>query len=283
VIPWIIFAGSISVLLAIDLFAHRGENGQSTKAATTWSIVWIATGLAFGLVVWLAFGGERAQDYFAAYLIEKSLSVDNLFVFLVIFQSLKIPEGQQHQVLFFGVLGALVFRAIFIVLGANALEEWQWVNYVFGAILLYAAFRSVRGDPAREENKLVTWLCGHVKLSPFIIAIIGLELTDIMFAIDSVPAALSITRHKFVVYSSNAFAILGLRSLYVVLAKVLADLRHLHYGIAGVLAFTGIKMIIHEWVEIPSWLSIIVIAVIIAIAVYSSVRTTRAKVSYSSI
>jgi tellurite resistance protein TerC len=263
---WVIFGVAVALLLAIDLLSHRGRKGQSAKAATIWTIVWIATGLAFGLVVLLLLDAKSMQDYYAAYLIEKSLSVDNLFVFMVVFHTLAIPPERQHKVLFYGVLGALVLRALFVFAGAAALERWQWVNYVFGGILLFAAYRSIRGAPVAEENAIIRWLSRR-NITPFWIALISVEITDIMFAIDSVPAALSVTHDPFVVYSSNAFAILGLRSLYVVLAKTLADLSHLHYGIAAVLAFTGIKMITHEMVEIPSWMSIVIIVAIIAAAV----------------
>jgi tellurite resistance protein TerC len=271
VTAWIVFAVAIGVLLAIDLLSHRGRKGQSAKAATIWTIVWIGAGLLFGLVVLWLLDARHMQDYYAAYLIEKSLSVDNLFVFLVVFRTLSIPEEKQHNVLFLGVLGALVFRALFVIAGVAALERWQWVNYVFGAILLFAAVRSVRGAPEEEENAILRWLSKR-NIAPFWMALISLELTDIMFAVDSVPAALSVTHDTFVVYSSNAFAIMGLRSLYVVMAKSLAELHFLHYGIAGVLAFTGLKMIFHQQLHIPSWASILIIASIVGVAVLASLR-----------
>ncbi len=295
---WILFGGAVVALLALDLLAHRGDRGQSAKAATIWTVVWIGAGLAFAAVILSLDGGGAAQDYLAAYLIEKSLSIDNLFVFLVIFSVLKIPTKRHHKVLFFGVIGALVFRAIFIFAGAAALERWSWVEYVFGAVLLFAAVRALREHPDRKDSKLVGWLSAHLPVSenvkgrdffasedgrwvvtPLLIALIGLELSDIVFAVDSVPAALSVTHLPFIVYSSNVFAILGLRSLYLVLAKVLQDLDYLHYGIAAVLAYTGVKMIIHAWIEIPSWISILVIVAIIAIAVAASIHARSASSS----
>ncbi len=294
---WITFAITVAVLLVVDLFAHRGEHGQSRKSAIVWTVVWVAFGVAFGLFLWVAIGAHQAGEYFAAYLIEKSLSVDNLFVFLLIFQTLAIPKEQQHRVLLWGVLGALVFRAVFIVLGIRALQSVEWMVYVFAAILLFAAWRIVREDPREKtESRSVRWLSRHLPVTerlsghdfvtrvdgrwvvtPLFIALVAVESTDILFAVDSIPAALSVTRDELLVYSSNAFAILGLRALYLVMADLVARLRYLHYGLAVVLAFAAIKLLTSEVYEFPPWLSITVIAGVLGVAVAASAMWHRRR------
>ncbi|MGA9524535.1 MAG: TerC family protein [Myxococcaceae bacterium] len=289
---WAVFAVLLFVMLFIDLFAHRGERADSQRSAIVWSVIWIAVGLSFGGFIWWKWGAGHAGDYLAAYLIEKSLSVDNLFVFLIVFQSLNIPKQYHRKVLSWGIFGALIFRAIFIFLGAAAIERWQWVAYVFGAILIYAAIKIFRHDPAEEEeNKAVAWLSRHLPVTknlhhahffvveggrrvatPLLLAVMGLEATDIMFAIDSVPAAFSVTTSPFIIYSSNAFAILGLRALYIVLAKSLADLKYLHFGLAAVLAFAGLKLLTSRIFHIPAWASISFIVLTIGASAWASVR-----------
>jgi tellurite resistance protein TerC len=289
---WTLFALVLFGFLAIDLYAHRGERHDSRRSAIAWSVVWIAVGLGFGGYVWWHFGGKPALDYLGAYLIEKSLSVDNLFVFLIIFQMLAIPKENQRTVLSWGIFGALVLRGLFVFLGAAAIERYHWVVYVFGAILLLAAWRTFREDPAKQEgNKAVEWLARHLPVThrihgdrflaveggrrvatPLLIAVLGLELTDVIFAVDSVPAAFAISREPFIVYSSNAFAILGLRALYLVLAHTLPQLTYLHYGLAAVLAFAAVKLMIAEWLSIPAWLSIGFIVVTLGASVWASLR-----------
>ncbi|NTX09914.1 TerC/Alx family metal homeostasis membrane protein [Myxococcus sp. CA056] len=293
---WGVFWAAVLTLLAVDLLSHRGHHGESRRAAWIWSGVWIAAGLSFGGLVWAVLGGHAAQEYVAAWLIEKSLSLDNAFVFLVIFQSLSVPLRAQHQVLFFGIFGALVFRALFIFVGAAALARWSWVSYVFGAILLVTALRVAREDPAKQkDNRAVRWLAkhlpvtqqvhdkkfivrredGHRVATPLLLALLGLELTDILFAVDSVPAAFSVTQDTFILYSSNAFAILGLRALYLVLAGTLGQLRYLHYGLAGVLGFAGLKMVVEPWLHIPPLPSVAIIATLVGASVIASVRARR--------
>jgi tellurite resistance protein TerC len=293
---WAIFWAVVLVLIVVDLLAHRGRHGESHRAAIIWSGVWVATGLLFNLLVWRVFGGQAAQEYLAAYFIEKSLSLDNVFVFLVIFRSLGIPAKAQHNVLFLGIFGALVFRALFIFLGAAALERWSWVAYVFGAILLFTAWRVFREDPTQQqENKAVRWLAhrlpvthkmhekkfivrladGRRVATPLLLALLGLELTDIVFAVDSVPAAFAVTQDTFILYSSNAFAILGLRALYLLLAGTVGQLRYLHYGLAGVLAFAGLKMVLEPWLHVAPLLSVAIIVVLIGASVWASVHAKR--------
>jgi tellurite resistance protein TerC len=289
---WVILTVVITLLLAVDLFVHRGSRHHTRRSAIAWSIVWIAAGLAFNVYIWITSGAVAAEQYLAAYLIEKSLSLDNLFVFLVIFQALRVPRDVHKTALSWGIFGALGFRLLFIVVGVAALDRFGWVTYVFGAILFWAAFEAVRNDPAEQrESRLALWLSTHLPVSratdgtrfftradgklratPLLVAVVAIELTDIVFAIDSVPAALSVSRDPFIVYASNAFAILGLRALYIVVAELLSHLRYLHYGLAGVLAFAATKLVLSKFLHIPPLLSVAIIAAMIAVAVIASVR-----------
>lgn len=300
IIGWIAFGVLVLGLLCVDLLAHRKKHGESKRSAIAWSAGWIALGLSFSVFVWKMFGAQAAHEYLGAWLIEKSLSLDNLFVFLVIFRSLSVPEDEQRRVLFWGIFGALLFRALFIFAGVEALEHWHAVVYVFGAILLVTAIRVAFEDPARQrENSVVRWLSHRLPISasvdgphfftkqmgrrvatPLLVALIAIELTDIAFAVDSVPAALAVSQKPFIVYTSNVFAILGLRALYIALAHVISELRYLHYGLAAVLAFAGLKMIVPDrWVHVPPLASALVILVCIGAAVAASLwsRARRRK------
>jgi tellurite resistance protein TerC len=292
---WVIFGVTVVILLALDLFLHRGGKGTSKKGAYIWSVIWVATGLLFTAVVYLVMGQQRAEEYVAAYLMEKSLSLDNLFVFLVIFRSLSIPQQHQHKVLFWGIIGALVFRAIFIFAGIAAIERFAWLSIVFGLLLLYTAYRAAREDPAgKTESGVVLWLEkflpvtpdasegqwllekeGKKYLTPMLLALLAVEFTDIMFAIDSVPAVFAVSRDPFIVYSSNIFAILGLRALYTALEHDLSRFPYLHYGLAGVLGFAGFKLIFENWLHIPPLLSVAIIIAIIAASIVASKRLNR--------
>lgn len=292
---WIVFSVVLAALLALDLFIHRGQRAESRRSAVVWSVVWIFAGLSFALFVWAVQGPLPAQQYVAAYLLEKSLSIDNLFVFLIIFQSLAIPRALHRTVLSWGIFGALLFRLVFIFLGISAIERFAWVTWVFAAILLWAAYQAFRGSPTEErENKVVVYLSKRLPLTPHVagkhffvreqgklmatplfVAVCAVELTDIAFAVDSVPAALSVSHDRFIVYSSNAFAILGLRALYIVLANTLSNMKYLHYGLSVVLAFAAVKLITAEWFEIPAWLSIACIVLTIGAAAFASVRAQR--------
>jgi tellurite resistance protein TerC len=289
---WATFAAVLGVLLAVDLIVHRGAHGRSHKAAIAWTVIWIAVGLLFTVFVAVVLGSSRSHEYLGAYLIEKSLSLDNLFVFLVIFKSLGIPQTEQRHVLSWGIFGALLFRLVFVVVGVAVMEKFHWVRYVFAAILLVAAVRLLRPHgPGSDESRVVRWLSRHIPVTadlhgaaffvreagrrvatPLAVALAAVELTDIAFAVDSVPAALAISDSTFVIYSSNAFAILGLRSLYVVLEQLLGTLRYLQYGLAAVLAFAGVKLIAAEWIHLPPLVSVGIIAACIGVAVLASLR-----------
>ena len=292
---WIVFAASLAVLLAIDLVMHRGGRLRSRAAAITWSSAWVALGLLFTFVVWAVQGGDRAAEYIAAYLVEKSLSLDNLFVFLVVFRTLDIPNEHQRSVLTWGVLGALGFRFVFIFLGVAVIARSQWVVYVFAAILLWGAVRMVREDPAmKKESRAAAWLWRHLPVTrelrrnaffvreggrrlatPLFVALCAVELTDIAFAVDSVPAALAISSSTFVVFSSNALAVLGLRSLYVLLEDAIGTLRQLHRGLAAVLAFAATKLAISNWIEIAPLISVSIVVVCIGASVAASLPRAR--------
>jgi tellurite resistance protein TerC len=290
---WAMLAVVMVILIAIDLFAHRGDRIDSRSRALAWSIVWIAFAVVFGGFVGVYFGAEAAEQYFAAYLLEKSLSVDNLFLFLVVFSALGIPAAEQRRVLTWGIIGALVTRAVFIALGSAVLSRWHEVTYVFGAILVLTALKMLRENDGKE-NKLLPWLERHLPwtserhghafivrragrwvATPLMLALLAIELTDVMFAIDSIPAAFAVSEEPFIIYSSNVFAVLGLRALYVVLVGAIAKLRYLRYGLSAVLAFAGVKMLAASWIHVPPLLSVLVIAGIIGASVVASVVATN--------
>jgi len=295
---WVLLAVIVCVSVSIDLFAHRGEHTDSRKRAVAWSLAWIALALAFNVFVAVRFGLEAGEEFLAAYLLEKSLSVDNLFVFLLVFASLRIPVTEQRRVLTWGIAGAIVTRGVLIFAGAAAVREWHALLWVFGGLLIVAAVKLLREpSPAAassSEGRLLRWLTrrmpwtphldghrfvtrvrGRRVATPLLLALIAIELTDVVFAIDSVPAAFAVTQEPFLIYSSNLFAILGLRALYIVLADVLSRLRYLRYGLAAVLAFAGAKLLLGSWIAIPPLVSVGVIAACIGTAVAASLRANR--------
>jgi len=292
---WIALLTIIGLLLLFDLLVvHRESHEIKTREAAIESAVWISIGLAFGLAVWWGFGGGAAGEYYSGYLIEKSLSVDNVFVWALIFSYFKVPTRYQHRVLFWGIFGALVMRAIFIFAGIALIEKFDWVLYVFGAFLLFTAGKLVFSDndhvdpskskflklvhkvvPLTDEldgQKLFTRVNGKRLATPLFAVLLLIEMTDVLFAVDSVPAVLAVSHEQFIVFASNAFAILGLRALYFLLADMHARFSHLQQGLAIILAFVGIKMIIHGWYQIPTWLSLLVIALVLATSVGFSLK-----------
>jgi tellurite resistance protein TerC len=290
---WGLLAGVMLVVVSIDLFAHRGDRIDSRRRALVWSLVWIAAAIAFGVFVAAWFGAPAAEQYFAAYLLEKSLSVDNLFLFLVVFTALGIPADEQRRVLTWGIVGALVTRGVFIALGAAVLHRWHEITYVFGAILVVTALKMLR-ETGGGSPRLMTWLERHLPwtreraghqffvrqggrwlATPLLVALLAIELTDVVFALDSIPAAFAISEEPFIVYSSNVFAVLGLRALYVVLVGAIADLRYLRYGLSAVIAFAGVKLLAAPWFTVSPLVSVAVIAVVIGAAVATSLVATR--------
>ena len=291
---WALLAAIVVTSIALDLFAHRGDRVDSKRRALVWTGVWVAVSLAFGGWIWARFGAAAGEEFLAAYLLEKSLSVDNLFVFLLVFGALQIPAAEQRRVLTWGIFGAIASRGVLIFVGAAAIQEWHALTYVFGAILVFAAFKLLRSPDPDQESSVLAWLEKHVRwtkklhghkfftrengrrvATPLFLALVAIELTDVVFAIDSVPAAFAVSEQPFIIYSSNLLAILGLRALYVVLAGALADLRYLRFGLAAVLAFAGGKLLAASWIKIPPLTSVGVIAVCIAISVIYSIRANR--------
>jgi TerC family integral membrane protein len=290
---WAVFVVAVSAALIVDLGVfHRKAHTISTKEALLESAAWISVSLIFNLWVRFALGPQAGLEFLTGYLVEKSLSVDNIFVFLVIFEAFRVPAKSQHRVLFLGVLGALVMRAAFVLAGVELLAMFHAVLYVFGALLLLTGLRMflpVKRALQPERNWLVRAARrilpvvdeydgerfmvkreGKWNATSLFLALIAVEAMDIIFAVDSVPAVLAITRNTFIVYSSNVFAILGLRALYFALAGILPRFRFLHQGLASILVFVGAKMSLSEWLSIPSLVSLTVIAAILTIAVAAS-------------
>jgi tellurite resistance protein TerC len=290
---WIGFHLFLLVLLAFEFFYARRRTpapspAKAHRTAVVSTVLWIAAALAFAIFVFYSLGSESAVQYLAGYAIEESLSIDNLFVFLLLFRLFQIQPLKQPRVLFWGVLGAILMRGAFIAAGIGLLDHFAWISYVFAAILLVAAIRLVL--PSSESNETPIWIRWLSKVHPvsltqdhfFVIednrrmatvlflALVAIELADVVFALDSIPAVLSITRHPFLAYTSNIMAVMGLRSLYFLLVHFLAKLRFLHYGLAAVLAFAAIKMLASHWIEIGPLLSLGVILALLAVTVTAS-------------
>ncbi len=299
---WLVLLGLIVFLLLVDLLVfHREAHEVSTREAAIESAAWISIGVAFSLVVWWWFGGDATGEYFAGYLIEKSLSVDNVFVWALLMSYFRVPQKYQHRVLFWGIFGALVMRAIFIFAGVALIERFDWILYVFGAFLLFTAGRMLFGgnehvDPGKSKflkivNRIVpstnkldgphlfTKVNGRRLATPLFAVLLLVEFTDVIFAVDSVPAVLAVSHEQFIVFSSNAFAILGLRALYFLLADAHARFTYLQHGLAIILAFVGVKMIIAEWYHIPTFASLGVIALILAVAIFLSLKYGQSEPS----
>jgi tellurite resistance protein TerC len=263
---WVGFHAVVLLLLFIDLVVlGRKPKGPRFSTAVAWTVFLAVLALAFAAFLFFTQGQEHALEFLSGYVLEGSLSIDNLFVFLVLFQNFGLSVEQQHRALTYGVLGAIVLRAAFIVAGVALLDHFEAMQYIFGALLLYAAWRLVR-QKDHESPSISQWVQRRGwRVSPMLLAVLTIELTDVIFAIDSVPAVLAVTHDTFIVYTSNIFAILGLRSLYFVLQGLLYKLHLLHYGLAVILAFVGGKMIMSRWIEIPTLWSLLIILGTVAI------------------
>ncbi len=295
---WLALGCAIAVMLAVDLLAHRDDHEIGFREASLWSAFWIVLAVGFGGVVAVAWGGEAAATYFSAYLIEKALSVDNVFVFALVFTAFSVPARYQHRVLFWGVLGALGMRLVLIFAGASLLETFFWTAYVFGAFLVWTGWRMAfhHAEPDPERNLVVRLLRRVVPVSPehhgnrfvvraggrravtlLFVALVAIEATDLVFAIDSVAAVLAITTNTFIVWASIAFAVLGLRALYFCLAGLRSRFVHLHYGLAALQGVAGLKLILSETPvgKLPVGLTLGIIVVVLAAAVVSSLRASR--------
>ncbi len=296
---WAALVGAIVVMLVTDLLlVHRTAHVITMKEAAIESSVWITIGLAFGLVLFFWQGAQAGSEYYAGFLIEKSLSIDNVFVWAVIFSFFRVPREYQFRVLFWGIFGALVMRAMFIFAGVSLIERFDWILYVFGAFLLYTAWKIARHDEneqvdynaniamrvlrrvvrttnAYDGQKLFTRANGKRFATPLFAVLVLIEATDVVFAVDSVPAILAVSREPFIVFAANAFAILGLRSLYFLLGGMQGKFRYLNIGLGVILAFVGIKMLlIGEPFEVhmPTYASLGVIAIILTTAIVASIR-----------
>jgi tellurite resistance protein TerC len=295
---WFCFNATVLTLLTVDLFLfHRHPRPLSTRDAALMSAFWIGLSLAFNALIWRWKGPQPGLEFLTGYLVEYSLSVDNIFVFVMIFRYFRVPREYQHRVLFWGIIGALVMRGLMIWLGVSLVNTFHWMLYVFGAFLIYTgiklAFDKNEGiDP--EHNPFVR-LCsrifpiarsfhgakfsireqGRFALTPLAIVLVMVETTDLLFALDSIPAIIAITKDPFIIYTSNVCAILGLRSLYFVLASVVHKFVFLNYGLSAVLAFIGVKMVIADFYKIPTGTSLAVVGVCLATSVLASLLHNR--------
>jgi len=300
VFMWVGFNLFVIVMLLVDLFVfHRDAHEVKMKEALTWSVVWVGMALTFNLGIYYWMGKQTALEFLTGYLIEKSLSVDNIFVFIMIFAAFKVPAKYQHRVLFWGILGALVMRAGFIAGGVTLIKNFHWIIYVFGSFLIFTGLKmSMDKDkeihpeknlvlklfrkwmpvtPGFEGAKFFVMKEGRRFATPLFVVLILVETTDLIFAVDSIPAILSITQDPFIVYTSNVFAILGLRALYFALVGVVKSFHYLHYGLSAILVFVGTKMLLVDIYKIPIGVSLSVVASLLALSVIASLFWPQKK------
>lgn len=309
---WILFIALVIVFLALDLGVfHKTEHVIKSKEAGLWTAVWVTVALSFsGVIYWLFSSGmvenptgltpnNAVLKYITGYLIELSLSIDNVFVIAVIFQAFKIPALYQHRVLFWGILGAIIFRGLMILFGVALITKFDWIIYVFGVFLLYTAFKMLKSDES-DFNPKKSWIFRQIKkiypitssinnhdffvkrmgvnaATPLFVALIIIELTDVLFALDSIPAILAITADPFIVFSSNILAILGLRSMYFLISRMLAKFRYINYSLVVILAFVGLKMLFSHNIELPEWVSLTVISVSLVVGIIASLAIPEKK------
>ena len=300
---WGALVALLAAMLAVDLFRHRDDHEPTPREALRESIVWVACGLAFAAVIAIAFGGGAFGEYVSGYLIEKSLSVDNVFVWAMLFTTMAIPLKFQHRVLFWGIFGALALRAVFIFAGTALIARFWWLLVVFGAFLVFTGLKVIRHRadegsqatrglglvrrfmPVSDEfdgHKFFTRLNGRRAATPLFAALVVVEVTDVIFAVDSVPAILAVSHEPFLVFASNAFAILGLRAMYFLLAGARERFHYLSHALGGILVFVGLKMTVSHWVHLNTFVSLAVIMVMLAGAIWLSVRRTRRQPSSTS-
>lgn len=290
---WPAFVGSVGLLLALDLFVfHRRAHVVSLREAGLATAVWVTLGLSFGVLIWFWWGAEAAGEYLAGYLIEESLSVDNVFVFTLLFSYFAVPAAYQHRVLFWGVVGAVVFRLAFILAGVALLEHFHWIIYLFGVFLVYTGIKMARHEelevhpennpvlrlvgrlipitPVYHGQQLFVRLDGRLWATPLFAVLVVVETTDVLFAVDSIPAVFAVTRDPFLVFSSNVFAVLGLRSLYFLLAGMMDRFAYLKVGVAALLVFVGAKILVSDVLHLPIWASLAAIVLILGTAILAS-------------
>ena len=296
---WVALLVVILAMLAIDLYRHRDAHAPTPKEAAMESALWVACGLGFGAVIAITYGSAAFGEYISGYLIEKSLSVDNVFVWSMLFATLSIPLKYQHRVLFWGIFGALALRAVFIVLGSALIGRFWWVLLVFGVFLVYTGAKIIRhrADEAQQEStrglgllhkvmpvsdeldgqKFFTMINAKRAATPLLAALVVVEVTDIIFAVDSVPAILAVSNESFIVFASNAFAILGLRAMYFLLANAKERFHYLSHALGGILIFVGLKMSISHWFHMNTYLSLAIIVIMLVAAIVFSERRNRAS------
>jgi tellurite resistance protein TerC len=309
---WILFFVMVFVILALDLGVfNKTPHIISTKEASKWTAIWVSLSLAFSGVIYWLYGTNYIENpthlsqsdamikFITGYLVELSLSVDNIFVIAVIFASFKIPQKYQHRVLFWGILGAIIFRGLMISFGVIIINKFAWTTYIFGAFLIFTAMKMLFGkeedDDFEPKDSFVYKTLGKIipitsetdkekffiktakgkAATPLFVALIVIEVMDVLFAVDSVPAIIGITKDPFLVFSSNIFAILGLRSMYFFLSNMLEKFSYLEYSLIAILSFVGVKMIIHKWYEIPEWASLAIIGISLAAGVIISLRKSN--------
>ena len=300
---WLSFTVFIIAMLALDLgVLHRTPHEVGVREALGWSLVWVALALAFAGGLYALAGQRFALQFVTGYLIEKALSVDNVFVFLVVFSFFKVPSALQHRVLFWGIFGALIMRAVFIIAGAALIERFEWIMYIFGALLVFTGFKMLTaGNEEVQPNELVAYRLfrrivpstdtyrdgnffvrenGRLLATPLAAVLVVVESTDLMFAVDSIPAIFAVTRDPFLVYTSNVFAILGLRAMFFLLAGIMDKFAYLKVGLAIVLSYVGVKMLIIEYFHVPPGVSLGIVAGILAIAIAWSLIAPPKKAAH---
>lgn len=301
------FFGIVAVMLAIDFLGFRQKQGQEVqlKTAAYWSIAWVSVASLFGAGLWLylqqtvgvSIANQKVMEYFAGYLLEKSLAIDNVFVWLMIFAAFAIPPALQRQILLYGVLGAIVLRTIFIFIGAWFVQEFSWVLYIFGAFLVYTGFKFLKGqddDPNIEDMAILKWLRKHLRITPqlqgdrffvrqngvlwatpLFLVLVLVEASDVIFAVDSIPAIFAVTSDPFIVLTANLMAILGLRAMFFLLSGAASKMHYLPYGLGIILLFIGFKMLMLDVFHMPIWISLGFIVVVLAITAWLSIRYSK--------
>ena len=298
---WSLLIGFVLAMLLVDLFLHRSHNEIKFKEAAIWSSIWVACGLGVGGVIWSQYGSEYGLQYLSGYVIEKSLAIDNVFVWGLLFAAFAVPKRYQHRVLFLGVVGALVMRSIMIIGGSAAIKEFSWILYIFGVFLIYTGIKMFvqRNEHFNlDKSKFYQWLRAKLRMTesiedesftkringvryftPLFLVLIMVEFMDLVFAVDSIPAIFAVTDEPFLVFASNALAILGLRSMYFLIADLMDKFKYLKEGLSVILVWVGAKMIIsHALFKIPTWLSLVVIIAVLAISIIASFRKVESNV-----
>ena len=295
---WVALAATIGLMLAVDLFRHRDDHEPTPREALTESLIWVAFGLAFAGAIAIGFGGKATTEYLSGYVIEKSLSVDNVFVWAMLFATFKIPLRFQHRVLFWGIFGALALRGLFIWAGTALIAKFWWVLLLFGALLIVTGLKILRhrNDEGEKEHtagvgllrrimpvsdeleghKFLTRINGKRAATPLLAALVVVELTDVIFAVDSVPAILAVSNEAFLVFASNAFAIMGLRAMYFLLAGAKEKFHFLSHALGVILVYVGVKMTISHWFHIDTLISLAVIIGLLGTAIWASLKFPKA-------